>query len=115
MSASSILAMTSLIAPFYRRKLHIVMDPLGVKFEPESEHGMPEPTEIRRRISFADGTGRTSIRLCRGSGRAFRRRSGAQREVNQKSISSRLQFLVVMTSAWMSHGLPSARACFAPG
>jgi hypothetical protein len=37
------------------------------------------------------------------------------REVNQKSISSRLQTFVVMTSAWMSHGLPSARACFAPG
>ncbi len=37
------------------------------------------------------------------------------REVNQKSISSRLQFLVVMTSARMSHGRPSARACFAPG
>src|SRR5271170_3938124 len=29
--------------PFYPRKLHIVMDPLGVKFEPESEHGMAEP------------------------------------------------------------------------
>ena len=29
---------------FYGRKLHIVLDPLGVKFTPESEHGMPEPT-----------------------------------------------------------------------
>src|SRR5271170_603053 len=29
--------------PFYGRKLHIVLDPLGVKFEPESEHGMAEP------------------------------------------------------------------------
>ena len=29
---------------FYGRKLHIVMDPLGVKFKPESEHGMAEPT-----------------------------------------------------------------------
>ena len=29
---------------FYPRKLHIVMDPLGVKFEPESEHGIPEPS-----------------------------------------------------------------------
>ena len=28
---------------FYLRKLHLVMDPLGVKFEPESEHGMAEP------------------------------------------------------------------------
>jgi putative ATP-binding cassette transporter len=30
-------------SPFYPRKLHIVMDPLGVKFMPESEHGMAEP------------------------------------------------------------------------
>ena len=29
--------------PFYPRKLHIVMDPLGVKFTPESEHEMAQP------------------------------------------------------------------------
>jgi putative ATP-binding cassette transporter len=28
--------------PFYGRKLHIVLDPLGVTFTPESEHGIPE-------------------------------------------------------------------------
>src|SRR5271163_1638609 len=31
-------------SPFYPRKLHIVLDPLGVKFTPESEHGIPEPS-----------------------------------------------------------------------
>jgi vitamin B12/bleomycin/antimicrobial peptide transport system ATP-binding/permease protein len=28
---------------FYPRKLHLVMDPGGQKFEPEQEHGIPEP------------------------------------------------------------------------
>jgi putative ATP-binding cassette transporter len=28
---------------FYPRKLHLVMDPSGQKFEPEREHGIPEP------------------------------------------------------------------------
>ena len=28
---------------FYPRKLHLVMDPGGQKFEPEREHGIPEP------------------------------------------------------------------------
>ncbi len=28
---------------FYPRKLHLVVDPGGVKFEPTREHGMPEP------------------------------------------------------------------------
>jgi vitamin B12/bleomycin/antimicrobial peptide transport system ATP-binding/permease protein len=32
-------------ATFYGRKLHIVLDPLGVTFTPESEHGIPEPPE----------------------------------------------------------------------
>jgi vitamin B12/bleomycin/antimicrobial peptide transport system ATP-binding/permease protein len=30
---------------FYGRKLHIVLDPLGVSFTPESEHGIPEAQE----------------------------------------------------------------------
>jgi vitamin B12/bleomycin/antimicrobial peptide transport system ATP-binding/permease protein len=30
--------------PFYGRKLHIVLDPLGVTFTPESEHGIPGAT-----------------------------------------------------------------------
>ncbi len=29
---------------FYPRKLHLVVDPGGLKFEPSREHGMPEPT-----------------------------------------------------------------------
>ena len=28
---------------FYPRKLHLVVDPGGEKFEPEREHGSPEP------------------------------------------------------------------------
>jgi putative ATP-binding cassette transporter len=28
---------------FYPRKLHLVVDPGGQKFEPEREHGIPEP------------------------------------------------------------------------
>jgi vitamin B12/bleomycin/antimicrobial peptide transport system ATP-binding/permease protein len=31
--------------PFYSRRLHIVLDPLGVTFTPESEHGIPEPSK----------------------------------------------------------------------
>jgi vitamin B12/bleomycin/antimicrobial peptide transport system ATP-binding/permease protein len=31
-------------AAFYSRKLHIVLDPLGATFTPESEQGSPEPT-----------------------------------------------------------------------
>jgi putative ATP-binding cassette transporter len=31
--------------PFYGRKLRIVLDPLGVSFTPESEHGIPEPSK----------------------------------------------------------------------
>ena len=30
---------------FYRRRLRLVVDPTGQKFEPEREHGMTEPPE----------------------------------------------------------------------
>ncbi len=33
---------------FYPRKLHLVMDPGGQKFEPEREQGLPEPPESAR-------------------------------------------------------------------
>ncbi len=32
----------------YHRKLHLVMDPLGLTFEPAQEHGIPEPPNSAR-------------------------------------------------------------------
>jgi putative ATP-binding cassette transporter len=39
---------------FYPRKLRIILDPLGVTFTPESEHGLPEPSNSAAESASAE-------------------------------------------------------------